>query len=843
VRPRRLSLEGFGTFRERTEVDFDDLDLVAIVGPTGSGKSTILDAITFALYGSVPRYDNAGLVAPAIHQLSTEAKVSFDFDLGGETYRAVRVVRRAKSTSGKARATTKEARLERLDFASLVNRATSANPDTDEEANTTPANGEVLAGSVGELDAQVEELLGLDFRQFTRTIVLPQGTFAEFLTDDPSNRQKLLRRLLDMDIYARMGQVARERISKAETKLEVLEPELERLAEIDSNDLTVALAAQTELTDFASTVDEQLTSLDELDTSLGQARDQVNEFDRVAKLLTCVEIPADLDQAAVRLREVEAEAAQAEAAVTQARQLLDNARATADKTGDVVAMREQLGLHARLAEVDADIVRLVQAESEASKQVEATEQTLTTAEKAASESEATRAEIAAAADAEQWVSRLVKGEPCPVCQQPVHDIPHGVEPGQLTKATDQAKTDRLALQQAETAKARAAGNLDGATKRHQAEQARRYQLSAQLQSVPEAADLKTAITEALDASSAREAAEGHLRGAESVHQSARAARSKAESSINRLSATFTAQRDQVAELRPPPLTTTGGETSPRELLAPPGGEGDDGLAGRWWALADWAKAKLVEVARQREQTATEGKALAARKAELHNNLMTSAAAVGLAVEPNRLAAELAREQARRESAIAVLTDRLDRKAELQQRIDQLKKQRQIDVDLGRRHLRSNGFERWLLTEALEDMVARATERLFDLSGGRYSLEAVDGSFTVRDHANANERRDVRTLSGGEIFLASLSLALALADSIAELAPVDSPRLESIFLDEGFGTLDAETLDTLASAIEELSADGRLVVVITHVRDLAERMPVRFEVRKDSNSSSVERVEL
>jgi exonuclease SbcC len=64
----------------------------------------------------------------------------------------------------------------------------------------------------------------------------------------------------------------------------------------------------------------------------------------------------------------------------------------------------------------------------------------------------------------------------------------------------------------------------------------------------------------------------------------------------------------------------------------------------------------------------------------------------------------------------------------------------------------------------------------------------------------------------------------------------------IFLDEGFGTLDGETLDVLASAIEELSASGRLVAIVTHVRDLAERMPVRFEVRKGSTTSTIERSE-
>ena len=103
-------------------------------------------------------------------------------------------------------------------------------------------------------------------------------------------------------------------------------------------------------------------------------------------------------------------------------------------------------------------------------------------------------------------------------------------------------------------------------------------------------------------------------------------------------------------------------------------------------------------------------------------------------------------------------------------------------------------------------------------------------------------RSVRTLSGGETFLTSLALALALADQIAQLAATGDVRLESVFLDEGFGTLDADTLDTVADALEELGATGRLVGVVTHVRELAERMPVRFEVTKVGATSLVTRAE-
>ncbi|MFV0523702.1 MAG: SbcC/MukB-like Walker B domain-containing protein, partial [Acidimicrobiales bacterium] len=229
------------------------------------------------------------------------------------------------------------------------------------------------------------------------------------------------------------------------------------------------------------------------------------------------------------------------------------------------------------------------------------------------------------------------------------------------------------------------------------------------------------------------------------------------------------------------------------------------------------------------------------KAEALARAADRAAAVGVDAPADQLAPALAAARATAAAAVDRLTDERARAVALAATIEELDERRAVDAALGR-HLNASGFERWLLAEALDDMVARGTVRLFELSGGRYSLEAVAGSFAVRDHANADERRDVRTLSGGELFLASLSLALALADSIAELAPVDAPRLDAIFLDEGFGTLDAETLDVLATAIEELSATGRLVVVVTHVRDLADRMPVRFEIRKGPDTSTVERTD-
>jgi exonuclease SbcC len=152
------------------------------------------------------------------------------------------------------------------------------------------------------------------------------------------------------------------------------------------------------------------------------------------------------------------------------------------------------------------------------------------------------------------------------------------------------------------------------------------------------------------------------------------------------------------------------------------------------------------------------------------------------------------------------------------------------------HLRANGFEQWLMAGALSDLVDGANGLLGELSSGGYSLHSDDvGTFSIVDHRNADEMRSVSTLSGGETFLVSLALALSLAET---LAAAGGARLDAIILDEGFGTLDTESLDTVASVLEGLAGEGLMVGVITHVKELAARAPTRFEVTREPTGSKV-----
>ena len=155
------------------------------------------------------------------------------------------------------------------------------------------------------------------------------------------------------------------------------------------------------------------------------------------------------------------------------------------------------------------------------------------------------------------------------------------------------------------------------------------------------------------------------------------------------------------------------------------------------------------------------------------------------------------------------------------------------------NLKKSKFQEWLAGAALDVLVEAASETLHELSGGQYGLTHDRGDFHVIDHEDAEARRSVRTLSGGETFQTSLALALALSDQLSSLSS-SSARLESLFLDEGFGTLDADSLETVAVTLERLAQGDRMVGVVTHVPALAERVPTRYVVKRDSQSSRVVR---
>lgn len=191
---------------------------------------------------------------------------------------------------------------------------------------------------------------------------------------------------------------------------------------------------------------------------------------------------------------------------------------------------------------------------------------------------------------------------------------------------------------------------------------------------------------------------------------------------------------------------------------------------------------------------------------------------------------LAREMGAKEDRLGKMREGLKRRRALEARLAEVAREMALWEKLAR-DLQENNFPEYLLDLRQRDLLARADHFLAHLSGQRYRLRVQGGEYWVLDLWTEAER-PVRTLSGGESFLASLSLALALSEELSR------GRLGALFLDEGFGTLDPEALELVAGVLEALPTRGRLVGIVTHVAALAERLPARLVVEKRPTGSRV-----
>uniref|UniRef100_UPI0012DE96C1 AAA family ATPase n=1 Tax=Gorillibacterium massiliense TaxID=1280390 RepID=UPI0012DE96C1 len=234
MKPLRLSLSGLQSYREKQEIDFNDLcsaGVFGIFGPTGSGKSTILDAITLALFGKVERA--IGGTQGILNQGENVLAVSFTFELNGasgvETYKVERQFKRTGDYT----------------VQSTVNRFVQISG----EVQT------VLADKAGEVNAKVQDILGLEMADFTRAVVLPQGKFAEFLALKGSDRRKMLQRLFHLERY---GEKLARRLSTRtdETKQAAAQVAAEQLGLGDASEIALK-AADKRLKEADAAVGEQ----------------------------------------------------------------------------------------------------------------------------------------------------------------------------------------------------------------------------------------------------------------------------------------------------------------------------------------------------------------------------------------------------------------------------------------------------------------------------------------------------------------------------------------------------------------------------------------------------------
>jgi exonuclease SbcC len=257
------------------------------------------------------------------------------------------------------------------------------------------------------------------------------------------------------------------------------------------------------------------------------------------------------------------------------------------------------------------------------------------------------------------------------------------------------------------------------------------------------------------------------------------------------------------------------------------------------AQAEMTRSDEQRISKQVEAYRNECRTLKARITELTNELRGAEVA-----EETLAAAEMAATQLRTDlgaaersetelkTRIEILTKAIDRAKELRADLDRLRTEHSLYRSLAL-ELRSDRFQAFLLQQTFQELVSGASVRLWDLTK-RYRFDWQNEAFYVVDHDNARQLRSADTLSGGETFLASLALALQLSEQVQKAA--GATKLDSLFIDEGFGTLDPEALDAAASAIESLPVGGRMVGIISHIEELSLRLPARVRVRRTPDGS-------
>ena len=820
MRPLRLLLDGFGCYRQPTDVDFSDVDFFALTGPTGSGKSTLIDGLCFALYGTVPRWGKENAIAHALAPAANACRVCLIFEAGGKRYAAVRALARDK----KGKVHTKEARLELLAAAESPSALL-------EDLLASPVSA--LAEGPDEVKARVQEILGLSYEHFTQSVLLPQGQFAEFLHAKPGDRQNLLVELLAFGVYDTVGQRARERAKLAGAAAQTAQRELAELAFATPDAVTGLEERVAVLGELESSAAERMRSLDSLRHQAAEAAQEVASCRKSVELLADVRVPgtvsglarrlADADERIASAGRLEAEASAAEIAADRLTAELPERSALEtrlagfrDRREIVVLLTSQVEAAGKSAQAEqASAVALIAAETAQRDAVWALDQA--------------RDEHAAA----HLAAGLAVGAPCPVCLRPADSISGRPAPASLEAAETsvalaerQLKGAQDAARRARDAASKASGAADGTRERF-------TRVVGLLDGVPSADDPLA------DLSSAEELEADELARVDAAARDVQARRSSARQARTELD-TARKARNALAGEEQQAWASFRRTRDALVLLDAPAADGTD-LAAAWQVLSAWATGRHTAAAARLTE-------LDAEAARLHEQVSGGEAAltamlvpVGLtvgAVDPLKASAAIASARARAEADLAALREAVQRAGALSERVKQHKEEEQVATMLGNL-LRATAFERWLCGEALDTLVAEASQTLMELSGGQYQLDRDDrNELVVIDYQDAAASRPVHTLSGGETFQASLALALALSRQVVGLS-AGQRDLNSMFLDEGFGTLDEDTLETVAATLERLAADSdRMVGVITHVPALAERAPVRFVVSRDAGTSAI-----
>ena len=904
MRPLKLTIAGFGPYAGVQELDFTalgDAGLYLITGDTGAGKTTLFDAITFALFGS-PSGDSreSQMLRSKYAEADAPTYAELTFQCAGGIY-TVRRNPEYDRLKSRGSGTTKQAA----------------------DATLTLPDGAVIT-KLKEVDKALRDILGLTREQFSQICMISQGDFRRLLLADTKERQKIFRDIFGTNLYVSLQNELKEHTFKLREQKEQAASSIRQYVggilwgEASPHAERAALARKNELPFgeicalFEAILAEDQLSYDETEAALTALRHSSDELtarmERAAAAARRKAQQKKLEEDQLRLTAAlgDAEAAFAaasetlpqqeslSAAITRLDLLLpsfdslsqkESARAAALRALSraisqiEAAETRRAALSSQLEHTKAELETLQDTGEQIQKltsQLETLQQrkaALDSLRADLSRSAAQKAELAAAqqrylqleaeTDAAQrrfdslnraflqeqagiLAQSLAPDTPCPVCGALHHPAPASL--------SDHAPTE-AEVKQAESL-------LTAARKRSESQSALCARLRGQLQSLEEAAAeksrdlLKENTLEEAEAENA--ALMLQLTSDLTAARKAAARKTQLQQSLPSQEAALRAEEtalasslQQQAQYAAEDASLTASIAELRQSL--PYESRDDAMAEKASLQNQLRamKAAFDTAAAARQRTREQLAAVTAQLRQIAEMPEAAEDFETLENEKRALSASISEKSALQKQLHTRIASNRTALRNIEAKASDLAKIEERYIWMKNLSDTANGtlsgkekimLETYIQAAFFDRILHRANLRLQKMSGGQYDLQrrrtaghkAQSGlELDIIDHVNGTSR-PVNTLSGGESFLASLSLALGLSDEVQSGAGI---QIDTLFVDEGFGSLDSDALSKAYAALASLAGSNRLVGIISHVSDLKDRIDKQIVVRKQSNGSS------
>lgn len=894
MKPISITMKAFGSYLSTTTLDFTNLGknpIFLITGATGGGKTTILDAMCFALYcrATGGRRSWSSMVNTAAPQ-DAETLVDFVFSLGGESYRFFRSQQRYAA------------------------RGTGAIKVKEEHSCYRMENGEwslLVSGAESRVREKAEELLGLTCEQFSQVMVLPQGDFLKLLLASSREKAQMFQTLFATERWAsvtlRLKKMADEvqqqakeaaaaralilereeaataealeqkcretetALTETEAQLSSLKKELEKR----NADYNAALALDRKFAD-RQTLQAALAALNGRKEAMEQKKTALAKS-RAARAIypyftTMAQTKRD-HSAKLAARKIAQEALsraqadweQAQALPAYVKKSREEATALAQRAAK---METALSAARRFQQVNAELkqteTRLSAAQKEQEKQVVALKDAQSRYQAGRSYLEGTQEESRKIPQLAAEVQRITQqnaaaalaagledGVPCPVCGAVHHPVP-AAKSAALEEAQQKLEEAKKAgeltvkyekrLKELEELQKNAQEQLDAGREPLAELERSRASLKAAAREIAAALNEQSdpkqiemlrndATKDAAALTAAADKAETRIAAAQSALAAAQAAaaateRAEAEAAAAQKEAeTRWGTQAKAANWDP--------ETDFSKILLTPGEEANAEQALESYAAS--LRSKQEQLAKlEQELTGQEKPEPEPAKALLEETQQKNSQAA-------QRKGSLARTVESMRQSLKKLTALSAQSAALEERYARTNR---LSMLLSGKTGLKIPLHQFVLGIMLDDIVSCANQFFSTFSNGRYSLNRISGAtggnalggldLQVFD-AFSGGTRGVETLSGGELFLASLSLAFGLSDVVQGYS--GSVHLDSIFIDEGFGSLDQDTLDTAMKALLQIQQKGRTIGIISHVSELKARIPAQIVVSKAADGGS------